>query len=135
MPRRRYDAAVIAVLLIAAAGALGALSRYGVSLLAAKWLGEDFPFGTLIVNVLGCLLLGFLAQGALGNPALSRHLKLAIGTGFLGSFTTFSTFGVETINLMERGEWGSALANVALNLVVGLGCAALGMAAARACFE
>ncbi len=124
-----------AVLLIAAAGALGALSRYGVSLLAARWLGEDFPFGTLIVNIIGCLLLGFLAQGALINPALSRHVKLAIGTGFLGSFTTFSTFGVETITLLEGGDWGAALANVGLNLVVGLAFAALGMAAARAVFD
>lgn len=121
-----------AVLLIAIAGALGALSRYGVTLLAMRWFGESFPYGTLAVNVLGCLLLGFLAQLGLSNPALSKNLQLALGTGFLGSLTTFSTFGVETITLLQNGSWGAALANVALNLVVGLGCAALGMAAARA---
>ncbi len=123
------------VLLVAGAGAFGALGRYGVSVLATRWLPADFPYGTLIVNVIGCLLLGFVTEWAMSVPALSRHLRLAIGTGFLGSFTTFSTFGVETVTLVERGHWGAALANVGLNLVVGLGCAGLGMAAARTFFE
>lgn len=120
------------VLLIAVAGALGALSRYGISLAAARWLGPGFPFGTLLVNVIGCLLLGVLAQRGLSHPSLSKPLQLAIGTGFLGSFTTFSTFGVETVTLLQDGAWGPALANVGLNVLVGLGCAALGMALGRA---
>ncbi len=123
------------ILLIAGAGALGALGRYGVSVLATRWWGESFPYGTLIVNVVGCFLLGFVTDWALSVPALTRHFKLAIGTGLLGSFTTFSTFGVETVTLIERGEWGAALTNMGLNLVVGLAFAALGMAAARAVFD
>ena len=129
-----YHAAVLPILLIAVAGALGALSRYGASLLAVKLLGAGFPFGTLIVNVVGCLLLGFLAQLGLTNPALSKNVQLALGTGFLGSFTTFSTFGVETVTLLQDGAYGPAFLNVALNVVVGLLCAAAGMAAARAWF-
>ncbi len=123
------------ILLIAGAGALGALGRYGVSVLAVRWWGDSFPWGTLIVNVVGCFLLGFVTDWALSVPALSKHLKLAIGTGLLGSFTTFSTFGVETVSLIERGDWGAALANIGLNLVVGLGAAATGMAIARVVFD
>jgi len=119
------------VLLVAGAGALGAVSRYGVSLWALRAFGDRLPFGTLLVNVVGCLLLGFLLQAGIESPGLSREVKVALGTGFLGSFTTFSTFGVQTVRLAERGEWGSALLNVALNVVVGIGCAWLGILAAR----
>jgi len=92
-------------------------------------LGERFPHGTLIVNVVGCLLLGFLLS--VGDAHLGREARVALGTGFLGSFTTFSTFGVETVRLVERGDWGAALLNVGLNVVVGLACAGVGMALAR----
>ena len=122
------------LLWIAGAGALGALSRYGVSLWALRAFGDRLPFGTLIVNVLGCLLLGFLLQAGVTHPGLTREAKLALGTGFLGSFTTFSTFGVQTVRLAERGDWSGALLNVGLNVVVGLGCAWLGVLAAKRVF-
>jgi CrcB protein len=127
----RYHRRVQTLLLIAGAGALGALSRYGATLWAMRAFGDRLPYGTLIVNVLGCLLLGFLLQAGVQHPGLSRETRLALGTGFLGSFTTFSTFGVQTVRLMERGAWGSALLNVALNVVVGIGCAWLGVLAAK----
>lgn len=119
------------LLLIAVAGALGALSRYGVSLWALRAFGEDFPLGTLVVNVLGCLLLGFFMGASAVHPGVTREVRVALGTGFLGSFTTFSTFGVETVRLVEEGAWGGALLNVGLNVVVGLACAAAGLALAR----
>lgn len=118
------------LLLIAGAGALGALSRYGVSLWALRVLGSRLPWGTLLVNVVGCLLLGFLLEASALLP-LSKEARLALGTGFLGSFTTFSTFGVETLALVEAGDWPGALLNVGLNLVVGLICAAAGVFLAR----
>lgn len=118
------------LLLIAGAGALGALSRYGVSVWALRVLGSRLPWGTLLVNVVGCLLLGFLLEASVLLP-LSKEARLALGTGFLGSFTTFSTFGVETVALVEAGDWPGALLNVGLNLAVGLVCAAAGVFLAR----
>ncbi len=119
------------LLLIAGAGALGALARYGVSLWAVSAFGGRFPFGTLLVNVVGSLMLGFLLEAATTQPGISREVKLALGTGFMGSFTTFSTFGVETVRLAERGDWNAALLNVGLNVLVGLAFAGLGIFAAR----
>ena len=116
---------MLQVFWVAVAGMIGALSRWGVSE-AAKRIGEDFPWGTLIVNGLGSILLGFLVQAAL-QADWRPEIKLAVGTGFLGSFTTFSTFSVETVKLIEAGNWTAALSNVGLNLTLGLGGAALGI--------
>ncbi len=119
------------VLGVAVFGALGALARYGVSLWALRFLGSAFPFGTLIVNVLGSFCLGFLAEAALGDPGLTARTRTILGTGFLGAFTTFSTFGVETLRAIEAGSWGVAAGNVAFNVVGGLVAVALGFALAR----
>lgn len=106
--------------LVGFSGAFGAMARYGVS----NWLNpvtSAIPCGTLMVNVVGCFLLGTLAFAAnLPELNVSPQLKLAIGTGFLGSFTTFSTFGVETFERIQRGEVAFAIANVALNVAIGL---------------
>lgn len=113
------------------AGALGALARYGVSIGALRWFGASFPFGTLIVNLAGCLCLGFLAELALEDPAMAARTRAIVGTGFFGAFTTFSTFGVETFRAIEAGDWGVAAANVGLNVVVGLLAVSLGFTLAR----
>jgi CrcB protein len=105
---------------IAVAGAAGALARYGLSGLAYRWWGAGFPWGTLTVNLIGCLLVGLLAEMARQTGWLSPELRTAIGIGFLGSFTTFSTFGVETYRAIEQGDWGLAALNVASNVVLGL---------------
>ena len=110
---------------VALAGTLGALSRWGVTV-AAERFGEDLPWGTLIVNGLGSILLGFLVEAAI-RADWPPEVKVAVGTGFLGSFTTFSTFSVETVRLLETGEYTAAGANVAANLILGLGGAAVGI--------
>jgi CrcB protein len=117
---------------LAAAGALGAVARYGVSLAALRWLPEGFPYGTLCVNLLGCFLLGAVTELTLDEGWLAPEVRVIVGTGFLGAFTTFSTFGVETFRAIEVGEWGVAAANVAINVVAGVALAAAGFWAARA---
>ena len=110
---------------VALAGTLGALSRWGVTVVAERF-GEDLPWGTLIVNGLGSILLGFLVEAAI-RADWPPEVKVAVGTGFLGSFTTFSTFSVETVRLLETGDYTAAGANVAANLILGLGGAAVGI--------
>ena len=112
------------------AGALGALARYGVSLVALRWLGQDFPYGTLCVNLAGCFLLGLLAELTLQNSNLAPQTRAIVGTGFLGAFTTFSTFGIETYRALQAGDWGVAAANVGLNVIGGLLLVAAGIASA-----
>ena len=117
--------------LIMVFGALGTLSRYGVGRLSRQLLGEGFPYGTLLVNVVGCLLFGLVSQLALGDEAVPRALRLAITVGFLGAFTTFSTFGYETFQLLKDGAVAPALANGAANLILGLLAIWAGIAAGR----
>jgi fluoride exporter len=96
------------LLYIALFGAVGSLARYGVGLWA-RGLGVAFPYGTLLVNVFGCFLLGFVATLALENR-VSEALRLAIAVGFCGAFTTFSTFELEVTNaLLEGRGWVAGL--------------------------
>jgi CrcB protein len=91
-----------------------------------------FPTGTLAVNVLGCLAIGALMTYFLDPRAgLSRQLQLTLVTGLLGGLTTFSSFGFETLDLVERGMPQRAALNVALNLILGLGAVAIGRWAMR----
>ena len=117
---------------MAVAGALGAVARYGVSVAALRWFGPGFPYGTLVVNLAGCFLLGALTELTLEEGLLAPEWRTIAGTGFLGAFTTFSTFGVETVRAMESGHWGVAAANVVINVVAGVALAAAGFWAARA---
>ncbi|MCB9384300.1 MAG: fluoride efflux transporter CrcB [Bryobacterales bacterium] len=117
---------------MAFAGALGAMARYGVSVAALRWLPDNFPYGTLIANLLGCFLLGAVTELTLDEGLLDPQWRLVAGTGFLGAFTTFSTFSVESYRALEAGEYGVALLNVAVNVVAGIALAAAGFWAARA---
>ncbi len=118
------------LLAIGLAGALGSVARYAVSGLAARWWGESFPWGTLTVNALGALVLGFVAGFAMVSDGLPPSVRIPIATGFLGAFTTFSTFSVETIRLAEKEPW-LALGNVLVSILLGLVLAAAGLAAGR----
>lgn len=112
------------ILWIGVAGALGALSRW----LLSQWIHsvrpDIFPWGTLVCNLAGCLLLGYLTFVTLRR--FSNRMKLALTTGFIGSFTTFSAFGVETVQLMEAGQAATALVYAAISLAVGLLLSQLG---------
>ncbi|RMF20026.1 MAG: fluoride efflux transporter CrcB, partial [Deltaproteobacteria bacterium] len=116
---------------LAVGGALGTLSRYAVSGWAYRLLGERLAYGTLVVNVAGCFLLAFIMQVGLTTDALPRTLRLAVTVGFLGAFTTFSTFGYETMRYLEDGAWLLAAANAGANLFIGLAACWAGLAVAN----
>lgn len=116
------------LLLVAIGGALGATSRYGVGLLAARMLGVAFPWGTFVVNLIGCFVMGIVGQWIVGaetaaavnetpGPAATwaRHL---IAIGFLGGLTTFSAFGWDTFRELSAGRLTTAVANVAANVLL-----------------
>lgn len=120
--------------LIGVAGAAGAVSRYGVSILAQRSLGSHFAFGTLLVNVLGCLLLGFLLEIERNTNLVPHPMRLLFAVGFLGAFTTFSTFGYETMRYLQDGAGNLALLNISANLILGCGAIWVGWVVARGFF-
>jgi fluoride exporter len=108
------------ILLIALFGAVGTLSRYGLQGLVQTRMGSTFPYGTLLINLTGCLFLGFLGQLALNRMLVSADLRIAIAVGFFGGYTTFSSFGWETAKMLEDGEWLRAAAYVGASVIAGL---------------
>ena len=119
------------ILYIGLFGALGCISRYLVSGWTYSLLGRSLPYGTLAVNVIGSFLLGLLMEGSLRSTLLSPEVRLGITVGFMGGFTTFSTFSFETMRLIEEGSFLHAGANIVLNVVVCILFAALGIYLAR----
>lgn len=119
------------LLVIAAGGAVGAVGRYAVTGLTHRLFGAGFPYGTLAVNVIGSFLIGYLFVLFIERLALGEIWRLMAVVGMLGSFTTFSTFSLETLILFQEGEYARAAANVALSVVVCIGACALGIALAR----
>jgi CrcB protein len=116
---------------IATGGAAGALLRFWMSTGIYQWLGRGFPYGTLAVNVLGSLLMGFLYVMLIDKLSLSPHWRAALLVGLLGAFTTFSTFSIETLNLVEEGEVIKALLNIVLSVVLCLLAAWVGVVVGR----
>ncbi len=107
-----------ALVLIAIGGAFGAVFRYGASLSVYSMLGRGFPYGTLFVNVTGSLLMGLLSVLFLERYTIDPEWRAAILVGLLGSFTTFSTFSMETLALLEQGDISRASLNIVLSVVV-----------------
>lgn len=107
-------------LLVFLGSGIGGLLRYGLSGLLQAWFGPTFPVGTLTVNVIGCFIMGFLATALTGPILVRDEYKVAILIGLLGGFTTFSSFGGETMALVSRGQWTLAGLNVLLSNVLGL---------------
>ena len=116
---------------IAVGGGLGSVARFLVAREMERWLGNFLPYGTLVVNVLGSLALGWLATVFLDRSEINIALRLGIAVGFLGAFTTFSAFSLESVQLMLNGAVWRAALNVAANTVVCLGMCYLGMQLAR----
>lgn len=115
------------IFLVMAGGSLGALTRYGTGLLAVKYFGIRFPYGTLIVNLTGCFLIGICFALVDKTDWLSPSTRLFLMTGFLGALTTFSTYAIETIVSMQSGTISVAVFNFLLNNMLGLTLALAGM--------
>ena len=109
---------MLQILAIAGGGALGSLARFWVSTGTYQLLGRSFPWGTLVVNVSGSFVMGFLFVLFLERLAAAPEWRAAVLVGFLGAFTTFSTFSIETLSLMEEGFLLKALLNVAASVLV-----------------
>ena len=124
---------MVDVIYVAVAGGLGAISRYYLSGLAQR-VGSGFPFGTLTVNLVGSFLLGLIMQAGISTDLMPRALRLALTIGFLGAFTTFSTFSYETLGYLEDGAWLTASLNVLINVVPGIIAVFLGAFLARTIF-
>lgn len=114
-------------LAIALGGAIGASLRFAVSEWMLHLFGRAFPFGTLLVNILGSFVLGLLYGLLLSEQLAPNPWRIFIGIGVLGAFTTFSTFSMDTVLLLQQGAWLKACANVLLNLVLCLTLAWLGL--------
>ncbi len=109
-----------AVLLVALGGAFGSVCRYWMSIAVAQWLGEAFPWGTVAINVLGSFVIGAFAAltGPGGGLEGNMSLRLLVIVGVCGGFTTFSSFSLQTMNLLRAGEPVAAFANVAASVLL-----------------
>jgi CrcB protein len=105
--------------------------RYLTSLLAAHWLGDQFPYGTMIVNLAGAFVIGLVQQVGGDAVLIPDNLRIFLTTGMMGGLTTYSTFSYETVRLMETSAWTQAWINVAVTTAVAIGLCFLGMAAGR----
>ena len=112
-------------------GAAGTGARYLVSGWALDWLGMRFPFGTLVVNVVGSFLISAIMQVALATDLVSPELRLVLTVGFLGGFTTFSSFSYETVKLLQDGAWLVAGLNIAANVFGCLAACFVGFAVSK----
>jgi CrcB protein len=116
---------------IAVAGGIGALARYGLSGLVPTSHGGEFPLGTLVVNVVGCFLFGLLWAVLEDKVQVSGEMRAILFAGFLGAFTTFSTFVFETRQLLAESQYALAVVNVAAQNVLGLAALILGYVIGR----
>lgn len=119
------------LLLLCLAGSAGTLARYGLSGLVQRLAGVGFPLGTFVVNLSGCLLFGLvfgLFEDRIGLPGEVRFILL---TGFMGAYTTFSSYMFESVSLMQHGQWLAAGANIVGQTVAGVALTLLGMALGR----
>lgn len=119
------------LLAIAAGGSIGAVLRYVASSGVHLWLGRGFPYGTLLVNVLGSFIMGLLYELFLQRISVCDEVRALLLVGILGAFTTFSTFSMETISLIEQGDLSKAVLNVLLSVILCLSAAWFGLFVVR----
>lgn len=115
------------LLAVGAAGSAGSVARYLVGVLCGRLFGHAFPVGTLVINLTGSLFLGWFLAMMENRPILTDTFRLAIATGFVGAYTTFSTFAFESNSLIESGSNGKALVNLVGSVVLGLLAVRLGI--------
>lgn len=123
------------VLAVALGGGLGSVARYWTANAVYAWLGRDFPYGTLAVNVAGGLLMGFLTELLVARYAVAVEWRLLVLVGFLGGFTTFSSFSIDTWMLLQEGEFAKAGLNALLSVVLCIVSVWIGLHLARLGFE
>ena len=109
----------------------GALCRYYLTRWCIQWFGMGFPFGTFIINLSGALVMGFFATFTMERAIASTELRALVAIGFLGSYTTFSTYALDTANLLHSGQWVKSLTYWSTSAVLGVICLELGSAMAR----
>jgi CrcB protein len=113
-------------------GGVGSVARYAMTIAAARLISPAFPFGTLIVNLVGCFLIGFVHSVAVVSARVSPEARLFLTTGVLGGFTTYSAFNYETLSLLEQGQTGRAAGYTVAMLAGCAGAGVLGVWSARA---
>ena len=118
-------------LLICLGGAIGTALRYLTSIVAARWFGAEFPYGTLIVNLSGAFVIGLVQQVGTESLLIPDNVRLFITTGMMGGMTTYSTFSYETVRLMEINAWHQAWINIFVTTTICLSLCFLGMGVGR----
>ncbi len=124
---------MIPYLLVAAGGAAGSVARYSLAMAVARLAGTGFPWGTVLINILGSFIIGWFGEltAAYGRQPASEATRALVMAGLCGGFTTFSAFSLQSIELLRAGQTGRALANVAASVVLCLAATALGMRLAQ----
>jgi len=117
------------ILLVLIGGGIGSACRYLVSTSAGRLFGDSFAWGTMLVNLFGCLLIGFIV-GLVDRAVLSRTYRIILVTGFLGGFTTFSSFSLESVRMILGGSLVKGIANIGINVLLGLALTLTGLFAA-----
>lgn len=129
--KREVRENMLGVILVAIGGGIGSVARYLTSNWMADRFGMDFPMGTLVVNVVGCFIIGLFMTLATERLSISPYWRLFIAVGCLGGLTTFSSFSYETLRLLQNADILRAFYNVGLNLAIGFFATWLGMGVVR----
>lgn len=127
LARKSRNGERLRIIFLIVFGALGTLARYGLDGWIQYRVGSVFPAGTLAINVLGCLILGVIGQFGLNHITMSPDLRIGLTIGLMSGFTTFSTFGWDTVRMLEEGEWAKASIYVGASVVGGVIAMMLGM--------
>lgn len=122
------------IMLVAIGGASGSVARYLTGIAMTRWLGTAFPWGTITVNIVGSFAIGLLAELVARKLSAPMEVRLLLVVGFLGGFTTFSSFSLDTLSLFEKGEGLAALAYVGASVILSLAAALGGLALGRSLF-